>query len=214
MNTKYTTMEPIVINDEPVDEKQLFQTLKTAIATSKRSLMDDGILLICWGLAFSIGFLWKYYQAEVLVPSRIRDLMMILHPVIGVLLIGFTIYFIFFRKNRVRTYTAISTRFVWIGVIIAHNLNVIITNNFMAEVNFEMLHPLQMVLIGFALFVTGGIYRYYVLTIGGIIMWLAAAIASGYDMHTQYLIRGIADFVCFVIPGILMYMEVKKSHNV
>lgn len=62
MNTNNNT-------EKQFDEKQIFQTLKTAVATSKKSLMNDGILLICWGLAFSLGFFWKYFQSIVLVPS-------------------------------------------------------------------------------------------------------------------------------------------------
>lgn len=207
-------MNTIQSTEEPIDEKQLLQTLKTAVNTSKKSLMDDRLLLICWGLAFSISFAWGYYNSIKLVPSRVIDFIMIFKPLAGIALIVFTVYFIFFRKNNVRTYTAISTRFVWIGIIIAHNLNVIVIKHFSPELNFEMLHPLQMVLVGFALFVTGGIYRYYILSVSGILMWIAAGIAAGYDMNVQYLIRAIADFVCFVIPGILMYSQIKKAVDV
>lgn len=201
-------------NDELLNDNQILQTLQVAVATSKKSLMSDGILLIFWGLALSLGFLWKYYVSVVLVASRTRDVMSIVNIGIGITLIAFTIYFIFFRKKGVHTYTALSTRFVWIGVILAHNLNVIVTKDFISEVNFELLHPLQMVLIGFALFVTGGIYRYYILSLSGIIMWIAAYLCVGYELNTQFLIRGIADFICFVIPGVLMYMEIKKGRNV
>ncbi len=204
--------------EEPIreffSEQQFFKTLKTAIATSKRTLMEDGLLLICWGLAFSIGFLWNYYQSVVLVPSRIRDIMYIFKPVIGIALIAFTIYFVFFKGKNIKTYTAISTRFVWIGIIIAHNLVIMVTKSVMNEINFELLHPLQMVLIGFALFVTGGIYRYYILSYSGLLMWIAALICAKLDLNTQFLIRGIVDFICFVVPGILMYMEVKTKRDV
>ncbi len=199
---------------ESFNEQQLLETLKTAIATSKRTLMDDGLLLIYWGLAFSLGFLWNYYQSVVLVPSRIRDFMHILKPAIGIALIAFTIYFVFFRGKRIKTNTAISTRFVWIGIIIAHNLNIIITKSVINEINFEFLHPMQMVLIGFALFITGGIYRYYILSFSGVIMWVASIVAANFDLQTQFLIRGIADCLCFVVPGILMYMEVKTKRDV
>lgn len=74
-----------------------------------------------------------------------------------------------------------------------------------------MLLPLQMVLIGFALFVTGGIYRYYILAVSGVLMWISAIICAGLDANYQYLARGIADFICFVIPGILMYLSAKKK---
>jgi len=199
---------------ESFNEQQLLKTLKTAIATSKRTLMNDGLLLIYWGLAFSMGFLWNYYTSIVLVPSRIRDLFHILKPVIGIALIAYTIYFVFFKGKKIKTYTAISTRFVWIGIIIAHNLVIMVTKSVITEINFDLLHPLQMILIGFALFVTGGIYRYYILSYSGILMWIAAIISAKFDLNTQFLIRGIADFLCFVVPGILMFMKVKTERDV
>ena len=76
---------------ENFNEKQMLTTLKEALASSRKTLMEDGILLICWGIVFSLGFAWNFYNAVVLVPSRIRDLMLILKPTIGVLLIAFTI---------------------------------------------------------------------------------------------------------------------------
>lgn len=45
-------------------------------------------------------------------------------------------------------------------------------------------------------------------------MWIVAAVGSGYDINIQFLVRALADFICFVIPGILMYSETKKHKNV
>lgn len=196
------------------NEKELLQTLRTAVATSKRSLLDDGILLILWGGMFTINFLLNYYKATRVVVWWERDIIDTFSIVGGVGVIGITLYFIFFRKKNIRTYTAISTQFVWIGIILAHNLNIIITKGFLQDVNFTLLHPLQMVLIGFALFVTGGIYRYYLLSAFGILYWIAAWVGSNFELADQYLVRAIADFICFVIPGVLMYMQSKKPAHV
>lgn len=207
-------MEKSITTEKQFDEQELIQTLKTAIATSKRTLMKDGILLFCWGVLLSLGFFYKYLNSVVLIPSRIQDIMTICNPILSILLVVFTIYFIFFRKKGVQTNTAISTRFVWIGVIIAHNLNFIVTKSFLIEVNFELLHPLQMILIGFALFVTGGIYRYYLLSGCGIVMWVAAVIGVNFEINIQFLVRAIADFICFVVPGVLMIYSNKQKQNV
>jgi hypothetical protein len=197
-----------------MSDSELLKTLKTAVATSKRSLLDDGILLMLWGGMFTIGFLLNYYKSTHLVVWWERNIIDTLNILAAIFLIGFTLYYLFFRKPKHRTYTAISTRYVWIGIIIAHNLNVIVTKSFLQEVNFSLIHPLQMVLLGFALFVTGGIYRYKLLSISGVVMWLAAAYCARLELADQYLIRAIANFICFVIPGILMYMQSKKSTNV
>lgn len=197
-----------------MSNSELLKTLKTAVATSKRNLYNDWILLVLWGASFTIGFFMLYYKSTHIVVWWERNILDTLNILAAIGLIGFTLYYLFFRKPKYRTYTAISTRYVWIGIIIAHNLNVMVTKGFLQEVNFSLIHPLQMVLIGFALFVTGGIYRYYLLSVSGVVMWLAAVICSRFELADQYLIRAIANFICFVVPGIIMYMQSKKPVHV
>jgi hypothetical protein len=203
-------METINQNETGFNEAQSLETIRTAIANSKKKLMDDGILLLTWGLTFSISNFWKYYNSVVLTPWWLKNSMNYLQWIMGIGAVALTAYFIFFRKNRATTLTAISTRYLWIGVILAHNMIIIITKSFLNEINFTLLQPLQMVLIGFALFVSGGIYRYYLLVAGGVIMWIAASISAGYDLNLQFLIRSIAEFVCFIIPGYLMIRSKKN----
>jgi hypothetical protein len=202
-------MKPTATN-ETFSDTQIIETLKTSLRVTRKTLLNDGILLIVWGLVLGLANFWNYYNSIALTSWWMRNLFDVIKIVSGIGVLALTIYFIFFKNKKVRTKAAVSTQFVWFGVIIAHNLNVIISNNFFEEVNFQMLHPLQMVLIGFALFVMGGIYRYYLLTALSTIMWVAAVLAAGYELTNQFLIRGIADVLCFVVPGIFMYLASKK----
>ena len=170
---KFITMEIANENEVSFDERKSLDVMKAAIATSKRALMNDGLLLLLWGAALSISNFYNYYKSAYLTAWWMRNLMDIMQIIMGVGILGITTYFIF-RKRKVTTFAAISTRYIWIGVVLAHNMVVIITKVILNDINFELLQPLQMVLIGFALFVSGGIYRYYPLVIGGIIMWIAA----------------------------------------
>jgi len=203
-------MESTIENKAEFSEIQSIETIKVAILTSKRRLMDDGILLLIWGLVMSVSNFWNYYESANLTVWWMRNLMTVFQWIMGIGVISITVYYIFFRKNKVTTLTAISTRYVWIGVILAHNMTIMITKSVLNEVNFTLLHPLQMVLIGFALFVTGGIYRFWVLVISGIIMWIAAAVSANFELNMQFLIRSVAEFICFVIPGYLM-LQSKKN---
>lgn len=191
------------------NEIQSLETIKTAIASSRKRLMDDGILLFSWGLAMAISNFWKYYESVVLTAWWLRNLMSILQWITGIGVLILTVYFIFFRKGKVITSAAISTRYVWIGIILAHNMVILITKTFLHEINFMLLQPLQMVLIGFALFVTGGIYRYWLLVAGGIVMWIAATLSASYVLNIQFLIRAVAEVFCFIVPGYLMIRSKK-----
>jgi hypothetical protein len=53
-------MDTIEVNDIFFDEKKSLQVMKAAIATSRKALMDDGILLILWGAALSVSNFWNY----------------------------------------------------------------------------------------------------------------------------------------------------------
>lgn len=197
-------------NELSFDERQSLKVIKTAIASSRNALMDDGFLLMLWGTALSVSNYWNYYKNAHLTAWWMRNTMDILQIAMGIAVIGFTIYFLFIKKRKVTTYAAISTRFLWIGVILAHNINVIITKIILSEIDFTLLQPLQMVLIGFALFASGGIYRYYLLVAGGIVMWIAAALAAGFELQTQFLIRSVTEIICFIIPGAIMFGQRRK----
>lgn len=192
-------------NQIDFDERKSLQIIKSAIETSKRTLKDDGVLLILWGFVMSTANLWRYYESVILTSWWMRNLMKIYIILSGIAVIGITIYYIFFRKRKVRTFTSISVRYVWAGVILADNVIIIITKGILDKIDFTLLQPMQMVLIGFALFVSAGIYRYHLLSLSGIIMWIAAAVAVNYDLNIQFLIRSIAEILCFIIPGVLMY---------
>ena len=197
-------MESTIINNDTFSEKQSLETIKSAIATSKRAFMQDGILLLIWGIGLSLSNFWNFYKSVKLTAWWFRNLMDFFQIAMGVGVIGVTIYFIFFRRKKVTSFAAISMRYVWVGVILAHNITVMITKAILNEVNFTLLQPLQMVLIGFALFVTGGIYRYWLPAVAGIIMWIAAVLAANFDLNMQFLIRSVSEFICFIIPGYLM----------
>lgn len=197
-------------NQNDFDEMKSLQLIKSVIETSKRTLKEDGILLILWGFVLSTANLWRYYESVVLTSWWLRELMKVYMILSGIAVIGITIYYIFFRKKKVRTFTSISVRYVWVGVILADNVIIMITKVILDKIDFVLLQPIQMVLIGFALFVSAGIYRYHLLSLSGVIMWIAAAIAVNYDLNIQFLVRSIAEVLCFIIPGVLMYSARNK----
>ncbi len=138
-------METFTSEETNFDEKKSLQIIKSAIETSKRTLKDDGFLLILWGFVLSTANFWRYYESIVLTSWWMRDLMKVYMILSGIAVIGITIYFIFFRKKKVRTFTSISVRYVWTGVILADNVLIIITKVILDKIDFTLLQPIQMV---------------------------------------------------------------------
>jgi hypothetical protein len=112
--------------------------------------------------------------------------------------------------NKVQTYIGISLRWIWFSLIISLVLINLIQFNVLHKINFELQHPLFMVVIAFAIVATGGILRYRLIIAGGIVFGLLAYLCSYLTLPQQMLIEAIAWAIAFVIPGHILYAQRNK----
>ena len=82
--------------------------------------------------------------------------------------------------------------------------------NVLHKIHYELQHPVFMVIFAFAIVVTGGILRYKLILLGGIIFGLLALVASYMSLPTQLLIDALAWMIAFTIPGHYMYVKRKN----
>jgi hypothetical protein len=124
--------------------------------------------------------------------------------------LAFTAYYIWSQRKKVQTYIGISLRYVWISMFVCFALINLIQFNVQHKINFELQHTLYMVIIAFATVVTGGILRYNLVTIGGIIFGLIALISSYFTLPYQLLLESGAWLIAFIIPGHILYAKRKS----
>jgi hypothetical protein len=196
-------------NETPFTEKQSLSVIQEMIDVSTRNLKNDGILLFVWGWALFLQYLLACLPDLILMKHYIMNTFKVLKPILLTVVILFTLYYIYQKRKRVKTYIAITSRYTWLGIIVVFNLMVMILKT-KGEINFDLLHPLQMTLIGLALFITGGLYRTWILLVSGVVYWTAAVFASRQPMMYQQLIESIAALIAFVIPGYYLYYQSKK----
>jgi hypothetical protein len=84
-------MESTSVDEMNFDERKSLQIIKSAIETSKRTLKDDGFLLILWGFALSTANFWRYYESVVLTLWWMRNLMKVYMILSGIAVIGITV---------------------------------------------------------------------------------------------------------------------------
>jgi hypothetical protein len=205
-------MKTTIKNEKHLDESQSLNVIREMIQVSRNKLNNDGILFIVWGWIFFINYLFlNYLPNRILLSHKTMDLVHGLRVILPVSGLIFTLYYILKQRKKVQTYIGISLRYVWISLFASMVLVNVIQMNVLHQVNFELQHPVIMVLIAFAVTVTGGILRYWLLTGGGILFGLLALAASYFDLHTQLLIEAIAWLFAFVIPGHLLYAKRNKK---
>ena len=195
---------------ESFDEKQSLQVIKEMIQLSRRKLRNDGILFILWGW---ISFIT--YMLEYLVQSLPHTYQMTLFkgyattllPIMGIIFSAIYLY----RENRkATTYIGVALRYVWILLFAGMVLVNLIQYNVLHTITFELQLPVFMVMIAFAVVVTGGILRYKMVVAGGICFGLLAYLASWFPLSTQLLIEAIAWLIAFIIPGHILYAQRKS----
>lgn len=196
---------------DSLTEAQTLQVIKGMIQVSKNKLNLDGILFIVWGWIWFVNYFFLNYLTSVIVTtpqlmSFVRPLRVIL-PLAGIV---FSLYYIFKERKKVQTYIGISLRYVWFSLFIGLSLVNIILFQGLHEFRPELQHPIFMVFIAFAVTITGGILRYRLIIIGGIVFAALAYMASYFQLPQQLLIESIAWLIAFIIPGHILYAKREK----
>jgi hypothetical protein len=197
--------------EESMDEKQSLRLIHYMMEVSSKNLKKDGILILAWGAAIVIGRFLTFFPELKLLSKQLMFLFDVLSWLIGIAIIVYTIYYVFIYRKGTKSYVAKTAAYTWLGILIVHNLMVMFIKQKTGEVNFELLHPIQMILIGLALFITGGLYRERLFLLGGIVYWLAAYFGLPYRLPVQMIFEAVAALIGFVIPGTWLYYQSQKN---
>ena len=74
--------------------------------------------------------------------------------------------------------------------------------------------PFILAVVGIGTFVSGSIISFKPLVVGGVIFWIAAIVACFCAPATQLLINGIATFIGYIIPGVILWRNFKTASHV
>lgn len=192
------------------DEGQSIQVIKEMIQVSQKSFKNDGILFLLWGWLMFFSYVFDYILQNVVITLQMQKISDNLRFAITLIAIAYTLYYVFKKTKKVKTYIGISLRYVWISLIVCLSLTSMIINNVIQEFNFDLLHPIFMMFIAFAIVITGGILRYKLVIIGGIVFGVLAYACSYFNLHTQMLFEAVAWLIAFIIPGHILYANRKK----
>lgn len=189
------------------DENQSIKVIREMIQVSQKKMKNDGVLFIFWGWLMFYNYISSFVFKKIVVTYGIKKGFQYFGIVLGIFAFAFTIYYLVKKSRKITTYIGISLRYVWISVIVCLSLTNMIIYNVIHTFNPELQHPVFMVFLAFAIVVTGGILRYWLLIAGGIIFATLAYICSYLTIDWQMLAEALAWLIAFVIPGHIMYAK-------
>lgn len=203
-------METKQQNFDSFDENQSLQVIKEMIQVSQKKLKNDGILFILWGWIALYGNITGYIVREAVLTYQIQRILDNSGTIFGLIALAYTIYYIWKQHKKVQTYIGISLRYVWISTFVCFVLINLIQFNVLHKINFELQHPIFMVITAFAIVITGGILRYKLIIFGGAIFGLIAWLSSYFTLPYQLLLASIGWLIAFIIPGHYLYAKRKS----
>jgi len=193
-----------------IDENQSLTVIKEMIAVSRIKLRQDGILFIVWGwVLFYVSFS-GFITRSIVLTYQMNRIISRLGIILGAATALFTIYYLIKQRKKVQTYIGISLRYVWTSLFLSTVLVNLIQMNVLHSINFELQHPLFMVLMAFAVTVTGGILRHRLIIIGGAVFGALALTASYLGLKEQLLLEAVAWMIAFIVPGHILFAKRNK----
>ena len=193
-----------------IDENQSLTVSKEMIAVSRIKLRQDGILFIVWGwVLFYVSFS-VFITRSIVLTYQMNRIISRLGIILGAAAALFTIYYLIRQRKKVQTYIGISLRYVWTSLFLSTVLVNLIQMNVLHSINFELQHPLFMVLMAFAVTVTGGILRHRLIIIGGAVFGALALTASYLGLKEQLLLEAVAWMIAFIVPGHILFAKRNK----
>ena len=203
-------METTDTIDEQFDERQSLRVIKEMIEVSQKKLKNDGILFVLWGWLMFLSNMASFTEQKIVILYPLNRILDYVGIALGIIVIAYSIYYLINQSKKVKTYINISLRYIWISMFCCLVLINLIQGNVVHEINFELQHPIFMVVVAFATVATGGILRYRLLTIGGIFFGAMALLSSYMALPEQFLLESFAWLIAFIIPGHYMYAKRKN----
>ena len=206
--------EELKAQEVEFNEQDSLLVIKKMIQVSRRRMENNGILFIIWGWIMFIVYLMDYLERQIVLTYNLNMTLRYTESALMILAILLTIYIVFIKKKKVKSYINDSLKIVWFSMAASLVLTNIIILNQEKIVDASLQNPIFMLIIAMAIVISGGILRYRLLIVGGIIFGIAAFLCSYLEVENQLIAESIAYLLAFVIPGHVMYSKRKNQKHV
>ena len=187
-------------------EQENFNALRLIedmIHKTKRTYTDNGFVYLFWGYLVFISAGIHYVLMKMENPLAYLP-WAVLMPIGGLVMVIWSI-----KENRrekqVKSYVDTLMKYIWIGFG-AVLLIVLIRMPLLKLYTY----PIIMLIYGLPTFITGGIFNFKPLMIGGMLCWVFGFIAFQMSFDNQLIWLMASILVAYIVPGHILKSEYKK----
>ncbi|MEI9958064.1 MAG: hypothetical protein WDM90_17570 [Ferruginibacter sp.] len=188
-------------------EQESLKLINEMIGKAKRSYITTGAASMVWGILIVICSLLTWYQVYTKTDFGFDVWLLVFLALIP------QIYFSLIEKKKKnfvshdeKTMTVVWTTFAICVFILSFYNGKFGDNNGKVTALFMMLY-------GIPTFITGGIFNFKPMILGGIICWVLAVVSMYTDMATDMLFMAACGLFAWLIPGIILWNRYKKQQR-
>ncbi len=191
--------------EKVLNPQESLRVIRETIDLAKNSLRENGFHFLLWGWLVVAACIAHYYVLTVLQEPKAALVWL------GMIVIGLPAALLYERRHERKR--AVPNQVgkwygrVWLGFGISMFVAI-----FLCMANGLSPIPFILVLVGFAIFVSGSLLHFKPLLLGAAAAWAAAASCAFLTMNEQLLAMSIAMVLGYLLPGYLLNAKVAARH--
>lgn len=189
--------------EKNLSEKESLQLITEMIGKAKSSYHSNGTSAILWGAVIFFCSVFNFIQLQFDLPINF--------DIWWLMFIALIPQLIWVLRNRKKksfvSYEETSLSFVWWAFGAA--ILMMMFFNFYYKPSHSI--SIYLILFGLPTFITGGMFRFRPMIMGGVICWILFAISLKYDAKTGLLLMAIAALFAWLIPGIILRKKCSRA---
>ena len=190
------------MEQDKMTEEESLRLIGEMIGKVKRSYVTKGIASIVWGVLIIICSLLTWAQVYFKIDFGFDVWILVFLPVIP------QIYFSI-KEKKERKFVAHDEQtmsYVWSSFGIC----IFILSFYNSKFGNDHTTTLFMMLYGLPTFITGGIFKFKPMILGGLICWVLSIVALFTSLATAMLFMAVCGLVAWLIPGIILWKRYVK----
>lgn len=192
-----------MMNEPQLSAEDSLKLIQEMIRKAKRSYITKGIAPIVWGslIIFCSLVTW----AEIVFSLKTSFDVWLLLMLALIPQIYFTI-----KEKRSKDFISHdgdTVSFIWIAFTVC----IFITSFYDGKYGGEGSAALYMMLYGIPTFLTGGIFKFKPMILGGTLCWLLSVISMFTNDSIDMLLMAACGLFAWVIPGVILWNRYKKQ---
>jgi hypothetical protein len=193
------------MQEENFSEKESLKLIGEMISKAKRSYVEKGIASIVWGTLIIICSLLTWAKMQKIFDPGFDVWLLVFAAVIPQIFFSIKER----RSKNFVSHTEQTMSYVWSAFGIA----IFVLSFYNAKYGHDESSTLFMILYGIPTFITGGIFNFRPMLIGGLLCWIFSVVSVFTKPDIDMLLMAGCGLFAWLIPGIILWNRYQKQRR-